>query len=331
MYRPGQLDRVSPERGIRVHPLQGPAAYSPPVAMRLIALGEVMLDVASPALVPGRTEHAPIRVRAGGSPVTAAAWAAAAGIDATVIGRVGADPAGQAVRASLVDAGIEARLATDAGRPTGTFLEAGAGPGRAIVADRGANACLETADLGELRADAILVSGYVLLHDDTLAAGRAALERGVADWLAVDAASPGLVTRLGPAEVLARTAGANAIFANAEEARALTGLTGAAAAAALAPHFRLVCVKSGPEGAIAVLDGVTVRAAPPERVAQPIAGPGDALAGVLLAGLVQGLGLPHSLERACVAAARAAGGTSPRSSRATSPLGAATPSRHHAL
>jgi sugar/nucleoside kinase (ribokinase family) len=213
-----------------------------------------------------------------------------------------------------VAAGIEARLATDATRPTGTFLEAGAGPDRAIVADRGANAGLEPADLGELRADAILVSGYVLLHDDTLAAGRAALERGVAAWLAVDAASPGLVKRLGPAEVLARMAGANAIFANAEEARALTGETGAAAAEALAPHFRLVCVKSGPEGAIAVLDGVTARSAPPARVAQPVAGPGDALAGVVLAGLLRGLGLPRSLELGCVAAARAAGGASPQSS-----------------
>jgi 2-dehydro-3-deoxygluconokinase len=282
--------------------------------MRLIALGEVMLDVATPLLVPGRAEHAPIRVRAGGSPVTAAAWAAAEGVDATVIGRVGADPAGHAVRASLADAGIEARLATDPRRPTGTFLETGSGEARAIVADRGANAGLETADLGELEADAILVSGYVLLHDDTLAAGRAALERGTADWLAVDAASPGLVKRLGPGEALARMAGANAIFANAREAHELTGQTGAAAAEALGAHFRLVCVKAGPEGAVAVLDGVTARATPPARVAQPVAGPGDALAGALLAGLVRGLDLPQSLQRACVAAARAAGGASPQSS-----------------
>jgi sugar/nucleoside kinase (ribokinase family) len=73
-------------------------------------------------------------------------------------------------------------------------------------------------------------------------------------------------------------------------------------------------VKSGPEGAIAVLDGVTARSAPPTRVAHPVAGPGDALAGVLLAGLVRGLGLPRSLERACVAASRAAGGAPPASS-----------------
>ena len=270
-----------------------------------------MLDIASVAIAPGETTHAPIRVRAGGSPVTAALWAAAETLDATVVGRVGADAAGHAVRASLVEAGVEARLATDAERPTGTFLETGIGEGRSIVADRGANAGLSPADLGELSAAAVLVSGYVLLHDDSAAAGRAALEHATADWIAVDAGSARLVTRLGAHTALDRTDGANAIFADADEAHALTGETGDAAVVALADRFRLVCVKLGVDGAIALLDGVTERRPAPEQLVHGAAGAGDALAGVLLASLVRGHSLGDALERACAAGTHAAAGRPP--------------------
>jgi sugar/nucleoside kinase (ribokinase family) len=278
---------------------------------RLIAVGEVMLDIASAELAPGETTHAPIRVRAGGSPVTAALWAFSCGIDATVVGRVGADHAGIAVRASIADAGVDPRLSVDPERPTGTFLEAGTGAHRAIVADRGANAGLSVSDIGELSAAAVLVSGYVLLHDDTAEAGRAAIERAATSWLAVDAGSAGLVTRLGAEAALGWMSGANAIFADADEAQALTGETGEAAATLLAERFRLVCVKLGAAGAVASLDGIVERRSPPERLLQGAAGAGDALAGVLLAGLVLGLDLGDALERACAAGTRAAAGRAP--------------------
>jgi sugar/nucleoside kinase (ribokinase family) len=278
------------------------------VSGRLIAVGEVMLDIASVGIAPGKTTHGPIRVRPGGSPVTASIWAVAAGLDATVVGRVGADAPGHAVRASLVDAGIEPRLATDLGHPTGTFLEVGTGAQRAVAADRGANAFLRPEDLGDLSGAAVLVSGYVLLHDDTFDAGRAALEHAAADLIAVDAGSARLVTRVGAYTALARMLGANAIFADAAEAEALTGEAGDAAVAALAERFRLVCVKLGADGAIASLDGVTERRLPPERLPHGAAGAGDALAGVLLAELVQGRGLGDALEHACAAGTRAAAG-----------------------
>ena len=278
---------------------------------RLIAVGEVMLDIACASVVPGETSHAPIRVRPGGSPVTAALWAVAAGLDATVVGRVGADAPGHAVRASLADAGIEPRLATDRGHPTGTFLEAGTGAQQAIVADRGANAFLRPDDLGDLTGGAVLVSGYVLLHDDTFDAGRAALERAAAGLIAVDAGSARLVTRVGSHTALGRMLGANAIFADADEAEALTGQTGDAAVATLAERFRLVCVKRGAEGAVASFDGVVERRSPPERLLHGAAGAGDALAGVLLAELVLGRDLGGALERACGAGTRAAAGSRP--------------------
>src|SRR4051794_27263659 len=239
------------------------------MAGRLIAVGEVMLDIASASIAPGEVAHAPIRVRPGGSPVTAARAAAAAGLDATVVGRVGADAAGHAVRAALADAGIALRLTIDAEHPTGTFLEVGTGAEQGIVADRGANAFLSEADVGELVADAVLLSGYVLLHDDTFDAGRAALEHAMADWIAVDAASARLATRIGGHTALARMLGANAIFADREEALALTGETEDDAAAALAEGFKLVCVKLRADGAIARVGGMVERRAPPRAPAPP--------------------------------------------------------------
>ena len=49
---------------------------------RFVAVGEVMLDIAAEQVVPGSVLHAPIRVRPGGSPVTAALAAAAEGVEA---------------------------------------------------------------------------------------------------------------------------------------------------------------------------------------------------------------------------------------------------------
>jgi sugar/nucleoside kinase (ribokinase family) len=265
------------------------------MSTRLVALGEVMLDISTEAIVPGERRHAPVRVRAGGSPVTAALAAAAEGVPSAVVGRVGADFAAHAVRAALEAAGVEARLDVDPELPTGTFFEADAG--RTVVADRGANARLE---VGEIAAEAVLVSGYFLLRDE----GEGALEHMRADWLAVDAGSSRLLSE----GALARMAGANALFVNADEARALTGQTGQAALDALAPSFRLVCVKLGVDGAIAALDGTTATATPPERVHEQRAGAGDAFAGALLASLLLGRSLGEALERACAAGARMASG-----------------------
>ena len=167
---------------------------------------------------------------------------------------------------------------------------------------------LGPADVGEVEADAVLVSGYVLLADGTAAAGEEALARARATWVAVDAASSRLVGAIGADDALARADGANALFANEEEATALTGETAEAAVAILARRFRLVCVKLGAAGAVAALDGVTERRSPARPVAGESAGAGDAFAGVLLAGLALGRPLGASLERACAAGARVAAG-----------------------
>jgi sugar/nucleoside kinase (ribokinase family) len=250
-----------------------------------VAVGEAMLDVAAEELVPGAVVHAPVSVRAGGSPVTAALAAAAEGVDAAVVARIGDDLAGRALREALVAAGVEPRFQIDPALPTGTFFEAAGGT---IVAHRGANVALE---LDEAKADAVLVSGYFLFNADG-----DPLARVQADWVAVDAGSPQLV-RLDGLEH------ANALFVDERELEALGGDIEMVRA-----RFRLLCVKRGADGATAYLDGCEETRAPHDRVERARAGAGDAFAGSLLASLVLDRDLGDALERACSAGARAAAG-----------------------
>ena len=231
------------------------------MACDLVCVGEVLLDVSLPPLEPGRAVHAPVRVRAGGTPVNAALAAAERGARAAVVGRVGDDAAGAAIRAALAAAGVEALLATDERLATGTFVEAG----DAIVADRGAGAALSPADVPDpLEAGAVLVSGYTLRHEDTAPAARAAVERARARYVAV---------------VAAHCDGANVLFANEAEARELTGLAPEPAALELARRYEYACVTLGAAGALAASGGRLERIPP---LGPDVTGAGDAFAAALL-------------------------------------------------
>jgi sugar/nucleoside kinase (ribokinase family) len=155
---------------------------------RIACIGEVMLDV----FVTTDARHGPIRVRAGGTPVNAAR---AAGENAFVLGRIGDDAAGAAIRAQLPTA----RLAVDDELPTGTYVELADGT---VFADRGANAALALEDVLPLSVDAVLVSGYV---------GIPVLEHVDARWRAF-VCTP---------TTTAVPESANVVFANEEEAARL--------------------------------------------------------------------------------------------------------------
>jgi ribokinase len=274
----------------------------------LAAVGEVLLDVDIPTLVPGRTVHAPIRIRAGGTPVNAAYAAAALGARTAVVGRVGADPAGAAIRAALAEAGVDGLLAVDADAATGTFVEVGLDSEGAVAADRGASANLHVDDIPRvLEAGAVLVSGYALLNDDTAAAAAAAIARADARWIAVSAGSAALVERCGADDVHARAAGANMLLANEAEAIALTGREPDDAVVDLAGRYEVACVTLGARGAVAAIRGGRLeRAAPTDAKAAWITGAGDAFAAALLVSLPRGADLPDALAAACDAAARLA-------------------------
>jgi sugar/nucleoside kinase (ribokinase family) len=229
--------------------------------------------------------------------MNAALAAARAGARCAVLGRVGSDAAAVAIRAELEWAGVEALLAVDDELATGTFVESGQGETKAISTDRGASARLSVDDIPRLEARAVLVSGHTLLRDDTAPAARAAIEPG-AQLVAVVAAGP-----IGD-DFHTRARGANVLFANEAEARALTGLDLRDAALALAELYELVVVTAGPAGAVAVSGRELVVARPSETMQSERSGAGDALAGVLLVALAAGTPVQAALEQACEAGRR---------------------------
>jgi ribokinase len=269
------------------------------VAFDVIAVGELMLDVIVPPLHAARAVHDGISVRAGGVPVNAALAAARDGATAAVVGRVGDDPAAAAVERALSTAGVTPLLAVDRERSTGTFVQSG----DAIVADRGANAALAPADVpASLEAHCVLVSGYALLHDDTEAAGRAAIERSGGLHTAVVTPAAPLLERVGARRFHRLAEGATAVVANREEARVLTGLEPPAAAAELAKRYSLACVTADAAGAFASTGRGVLHAPAAAAARGDETGAGDAFAGALLASLARGSDLGEALAAAATAA-----------------------------
>jgi sugar/nucleoside kinase (ribokinase family) len=257
-----------------------------------------MVDVVCDRLPePGTRLHAGVSLRAGGSAVNAAQAAAELGAQAHVVGRVGADAAGDVVEATLQARGIEAQLARDMEAPTGVTVAFG----EAVIADRGANARFARDDVPhKLEADALLVSGFALFQDGSRDGAEAALDRFDGRWSAVDLASPRLARHaaLGVPR-------ANVVFATAAEASAATGEEPEGAAHELAHHFDVVCIKLGVEGALALRGGQLARATAPHVERRTPFGAGDAFAAAFLVAFARGAELGSALERACSAGARA--------------------------
>jgi sugar/nucleoside kinase (ribokinase family) len=268
-----------------------------------------MLDVAVDAeeLARGGDVHGDVVVRPGGSASNAAVWAAAEGAKVRLHGRVGDDLAGRLLRESLEEHGVEAALAVDPDVRTGAVMVARETWERSMVADRGANARLSPDDLPDvLKAGAVLVSGYLLFHPGSEAAGRAALERARAEHVAVDAASWPLLRDLGPGRFLQAAGPASVLLLNGKEAETLAGPDPEAAAAKLAERFALVAVKLGSQGVVvAAAGGVRRYPVEPVEEADPT-GAGDAFDGVLLAALTLGAPLEEAVGRASAAGARVA-------------------------
>lgn len=257
--------------------------------MRFVAIGDVMVDV----LACGRGHGARVELAPGGSAVNACFAARAAGAEAEVVGRIGDDAAGRMLAAELSARGVRASLRVDPELPTGTFLLVDGEP----RADRGANAAFLPGELPEdPGAEVVLVSGY--LPAETVAA---ALTRFSAPWIALATARLERVPE-----------GGNAVFLDAEEAAALTGLEAEAAARTLGERYRLACVTLGPEGALGVCEGrlEAVRVGHATS-ASSRPGAGDAFAGATLVALARGASLRDALLAGCRAGAEIAARTWP--------------------
>jgi sugar/nucleoside kinase (ribokinase family) len=272
----------------------------------LVVVGDVMVDVSVAAgrLARGGDVHGEVLVRPGGAGSNAAVWAAWAGIRVRLHGRVGTDLPGRLLREALAERDVEPALVEDPSVRTGAVLAVVEEGSRSMAADRGANARISPHDLPDrLEAGVVLLSGYLLFHPDSEPAARAALERAEAAHVAVDAASWPLVRDYGPKRFLAATERATILLANQDEARTLSPGEPEESARALSRSYRHAVVKLNGGGSILGTAGDV--ATVPGRRAEPLdqTGAGDALAGVLLARLSQGLEIETALAEANEAAA----------------------------
>ena len=120
-------------------------------------------------LVRGSDTPARLERHGGGSAANVAAWLAACGVPVTFVGRAGDDAAGREAVAALEAAGVDARVALDPERPTGTCLVlVEPGGERTMVPDAGANDGIVVDDLPE--GTHLHLAGYTLLREGSRAA-----------------------------------------------------------------------------------------------------------------------------------------------------------------
>ncbi len=278
----------------------------------VVVLGDVMVDVVarlSGPLAPGSDSPATVRFHGGGSAANTAAWLAAAGGRPVLVGRVGDDDRGRTARDELRVLGVDARLAADPERPTGTCIVlVGPDGERTMAPDAGANDALASGDVPDevLAAGGHLhVSGYALLRPGprTAALETMARAREIGMSVSVDPSSSALLSEA----FLDDCEGVELLLPNASEAHALTGESAPERAArALAGRVAEVVVKLGPDGALWTNGEEVLRAAAePVEAAVDSTGAGDAFAAGLLHARASGASTAESLAAACKLAAQA--------------------------
>jgi sugar/nucleoside kinase (ribokinase family) len=273
--------------------------------MDLVCVGDVMLDVhvASGALARGGDVHGRVAIRPGGTSANAAVWAAWAGASSAVIAAVGDDLAGTLCVEAVADRGVDVGGVVRRLSPTGVMVVMSEDGDRSMVADRGANAQLEAADVQGIEAAAVLVSGYLFLQEPGHDIAVAAIGSVHTPLLAVEAASWPLLEAFGVERFFEETGSSDVVLANEREARVLTGADGDDAARALGERYRFAAVKRAANGATLIAEGRLV-AADGEAVEEVEAtGAGDAFDGILLSSLARGRGPEEAIARACHAGA----------------------------
>ena len=281
---------------------------------RLVHVGNAVVDLvlqvpAAPTRGGDVLARAASELVGGGFNVMAAA--ARQGMPVSYAGMHGTGRRGDQVRAALATEGIDVLQPTLPGCDTGLVVVIVEDDGeRSFITSPGAEAQLDAAALArvELAAgDYLYLSGYSLAHPSNRSSLGEWL-RGVAEAVAVFFDPGPLVDSL-PADAVAAVLGrANWVSANAVEATALTGLSGAVdAASALLERTRGgVVVRCGPEGCVVALPGADPVVVP-GVVAQVVdlTGAGDAHAGAFIAQLAQGIDPVSAAKWANAAAALA--------------------------
>lgn len=286
---------------------------------RVAVVGDVMVDVVARVQAPfAHASDTPTRIvtAPGGAAANQAVWLARAGAEVLLVAVVGDDPGGDASLRALRRAGVDVSCVRRVSGATGTVVALIEPDGqRSMLTDRGANLTLDREAVAPLagrlsRGSHVHVSGYCLLDERTRAAGLAARDhaRSTGATWSVDASSASPLLEAGPARFLEWIGGADYLFANLDEGRALTGRTDPSDVLADLGHVaEEVVLTLGAVGSL-VSDRGVVHARRPEPGAAPAAdttGAGDALLGTYLARRLAGASAPAAMAAAAAAAATA--------------------------
>ena len=245
--------------------------------MRLTTLGDLLLDLvvrSETPLVPGDDQMAETSLGPGGQAANVAAWAAELGASARFVGRVGDDDAGELLRRTMHERGVEV-VGPVAGR-TGTVVSIAAAGDRTMVSDRGTAPELSPRDLDPawFDCDVLHISGYSLLLEPIASAAETAAShtRAHGGRVSIDVSTFTLVDDAFRARV--RAIAPDVVFATEREQEALGDVD---------THW---VVKRGADGLR--VDGADHPAVPGDVV--DTTGAGDALAaGYLVGGAELGL------------------------------------------
>ncbi len=283
----------------------------------VLVVGDIVTDVVAivdQPLAHASDTRATIAVTGGGAGANTSAWLAYAGLDVTLCAVVGADPAGDARVAELAAQGIRCAVRRTGEAATGTIVVIAERDERSFLTDRGANLRLRPADIDAAIAAGhrppvhLHLSGYPLLEAPSRPAAAHALARAaeMGMTVSVDAASAGPLRHV--PEFLDWVRGVDLLFANTDEAEALTGSRAGPAdlAGALARQVRTAIVKLGAAGAVAATSGDVVSV--PAQTARVIdaTGAGDAFAaGFLRAWLTPPPSVMDALRSGATLGARA--------------------------
>lgn len=268
----------------------------------ILSIGDLVLDIAirpDGPLVPDDDSPARITMAGGGQAANFCAWAAALGVPARLITRVGDDDIGRRLVAELEAKGVDVRV-TWAREPTGAIAVLVEPDGkRTMATQRGASVGLGAEDLDESSFDdvrLIHVPAYSLFVEPLAGATRAAIRavRERKGMLSVDLSSAAGLRAYGPARmayVLARLA-PELLFATTAEADTL--------AVPLDSLAQLPVLKLGRHGCSVF--GRTF-AAPPAESLDPT-GAGDAFAATFCVAWLGGATPFEAAERAVTSASQ---------------------------
>ncbi len=280
----------------------------------VLVVGDVMLDVVvrpSGPTAPTSDTPSVVRVGRGGSAANlAVALRGASDLDVVFAGVAGDDAAARIVGADLEECGILPKLTTVDGS-TGVVVSLVSLDGeRAMMTDRGVNGELRFEHVADGLGESLMhlhVSGYTALDERTRPlVARLVLEAaGCNATTSVDVCSVGPLLAVGATTFRDATLGATMLFANEEEALALTGESDVTAALEeLSRLWKEVVITRGARGAMARRDGENFMVGALGEAVVDTTGAGDCATGTYLAHRLANVDIETALTLAMSAAAR---------------------------